>query len=38
MGELLLGQAWADPMLAFWVLLRCYIADLQGNFGESVEV
>lgn len=26
----------ADPELAFWVLLRCYIGDLQGNFGESV--
>lgn len=22
---------------AFWVLLRCYIAELQGNFGESVK-
>lgn len=38
MRELLMGQVWADPVLAFWVLLRHYIADLQGNLGESVEV
>lgn len=33
-----MGQLWADPVLTFWVLLRCYTADLQGNFEELVDV
>lgn len=34
MGKVADGSVVGRSCAAFWVLLRCYVADLHGNFGE----